>query len=127
MTRCDIGDRGLFEHRAHGVLDPHPQLLNTALMRLRAPFVVRLEAIHRRERPFERVYHFRDTDLARLASKSCTTVRAALRFDDARLVQRGELMFEEPQRYALRRCDRACRHRSVPVARCELDQSAKAV
>src|SRR5207248_2187329 len=127
MTRCDVGDRGLLEHGPHRVLDTHPELLHAALMRLHAAFVVRLQAVHGREWPFERVDHFGDPDLARIARECSAAVCTALRIDDARLMQRGELVLEETQRYALRGRDRARRNRTVAVPRGELDQCADAV
>src|SRR5205807_3794497 len=80
-----------------------------------------------REWPFERVDHFGDPDLARIARECSAAVRTALRIDDPSFVQRRELMLEEAQRYALRRRDRARRNRTVPVARGQLDQCADAV
>src|SRR5438309_2002937 len=128
MTRHDVGERRALEHVAYCRFDPAPKLLQTAVMALWTDFlVVRLEAEHRGDRPFEHLDDIRQEDRGRVARELGAAAHPTMRNDDAAFVESGELMLEEPRWDVLALGDLSRRNRPVTPAAGELHQGPKAV
>jgi hypothetical protein len=88
---------------------------------------VELEALHRRDRTFERLHHLEHLDLAGGAAQAITAVRAALALDEPGLAQLGDEVLEVRERQALGLGDGAQRHRGAVLMTAELDHQAHSV